>query len=156
MIDSVTIWRSKSNSKISTKDQQMLSDYLYKAIHDQLSKSFRIADRPGPEVLRIRAAVTEAVGANVVGNAVTSIVPQARVLSTVGGIAGDSAMMAGSAAIEGEITDSLTGRRLLAAVDKRLGNKTLRGTLGKWANVEEAFDFWAERLRTRLVELRGS
>jgi len=29
-------------------------------------------------VLRIRAAVTEAVGANVVGNAVTSVVPQAR------------------------------------------------------------------------------
>ncbi len=65
-------------------------------------------------------------------------------------------MMAGSAAIEGEITDSLTGRRLLAAVDKRLGNKTLRGTLGKWANVEKAFDFWAERLRTRLAELQAS
>jgi len=80
MIDSVTIWRSKTNSKISTEDQQMLTDYLYKAIHDQLSKNFRIADRPGPGVLRIRAAVTEAVGANVIGNAVTSIVPQARAL----------------------------------------------------------------------------
>ncbi len=80
MIDSVTIWRSKTNSKISTEDQQMLTDYLYKAIHDQFSKNFRIADRPGPGVLRIRAAVTEAVGANVIGNAVTSIVPQARAL----------------------------------------------------------------------------
>ncbi len=156
MIDSVTLWRSKATSKISTEDQQMLTDYLYQAIHDQLAKDFRIVTRPGPGVLRIRAAVTEAVGANVVGNAVTSVVPQARLLSTVGGMAGDSAMMAGSAAIECEITDSLSGQRLLAAVDKRLGNKTLRGAFGKWSNVEKTFDYWAERLRTRLVELRSS
>lgn len=156
MIDSVTLWRSKATSEISAEDQQMLTDYLYKAIHDQLSKDFRIVDRPGRGVLRIRAAVTEAVGANVVGNAVTSVIPQARVLSTLGGLAADSAMMAGSAAIEGEITDPLSGRRLLAAVDQRLGNKTLRGAFGKWSNVEKAFDYWAERLRTRLAELRAS
>ena len=107
MIDSVTLWRSKATSEISAEDQQMLTDYLYKAIHDQLSKDFRIVDRPGPGVLRIRAAVTEAVGANVV----TSVIPQARVLSTLGGLAADSAMMAGSAASAGESTESTCGLR---------------------------------------------
>jgi hypothetical protein len=156
MIDSVTLWKSKATSKVSAKDQQRLTDSLYKALHEQLSADYRMADRPGPGVLRIRAAITEAVGANVVGNAVTSIVPQLRVLTTVGGLAADSAMMAGSAAIEAEVTDSLSGERLAAAVDKRLGTKTLRGAFGKWTNVDNAFEYWAERLRTRLAELRAS
>jgi hypothetical protein len=71
-------------------------------------------------------------------------------------LAADSAMMAGSAAIEAEITDSLSGERLAAAVDKRLGTKTLRGAFGKWTNVDNAFEHWAEQLRTRLAELRAS
>jgi hypothetical protein len=156
MIDSVTLWQSKATSKISANDRQRLTDALYKAIHDQLSADFRLVDRPGPGVLRVRAAITEAVGAVVVANTVTSVVPQARVLTTIGGLAADSAMMAGSAAVEAEVTDSLSGRRLLAAVDKRLGTKTLRGAFGNWTNVDQAFEYWAERLRTRLAELRAS
>jgi hypothetical protein len=156
MIDSVTLWQSKATSKVSAKDQQRLTDSLYKKIHEQLSADFRIVDRPGPGVLRFRAAITEAVGAMVVANAVTSVIPQLRALTTVGGLAADSAMMAGSAAVEAEITDSLSGRRLLAAVDKRLGTKTLRGAFGKWTNVDNAFEHWAEQLRKRLAELRAS
>ena len=156
MIDSVTLWKSKATSKISAEDQQRLTDSLYKALHDQLSADFRMVDRPGPGVLRVRAAITEAVGAVAVANTVTSIVPQLRVLTTVGGLAADSAMMAGSAAIEAEITDSLSGERLAAAVDKRLGAKTLRGAFGKWTSVDNAFEYWAEQLRTRLAELRAS
>lgn len=155
MIDSVTLWQSKATSKVSAEDQQRLTDSLYKAVHDQLSADFRMVDRPGPGVLRVRAAITEAVGAVMVANTVTSVVPQLRVLTTIGGLAADSAMMAGSAAIEVEITDSLSGERLAAAVDKRLGTKTLRGAFGKWTNVDNAFEYWAERLRTRLAELRA-
>ncbi len=52
--------------------------------------------------------------------------------------------------------DSLTGVGLMAAVDERQGTKAIRGGFGKWSDVEQAFDFWAERPRGRLASLSGS
>ena len=65
-------------------------------------------------------------------------------------------MFAGEAGVEGELTDSLSGERLGAAVDARVGNKTIRGGLKEWSQVDDAFAFWAERIRKRLAELRKS
>ncbi len=62
----------------------------------------------------------------------------------------------GKAGVEGDITDSLTGVRLMGAVDERQGTKAIRGGFGKWSDVEQAFDFWAERLRGRLASPSGS
>jgi hypothetical protein len=132
----------------------MLTDYLYTQLHKQLSQDYKIVTTPGPGVLRLRAAITEAHGADVVANAITTVVPQLRAVSTVGGMATDTAVFAGKAGVEGELTDSLTGIRLAAGIDERVGNKTIRGGLGEWSQVERTFEFWAERLRKRLAELR--
>ena len=32
--------------------------------------------------------------------------------------------------------------------------KALRGGVSKWSDVQNAFDYWSEKLRTRLTELR--
>ncbi len=60
----------------------------------------------------------------------------------------------GKATVEVEITDTLSGERLAAVVDERSGAKTLRGIGGSWNDVDNAFRWWAERLRKRLQELR--
>jgi hypothetical protein len=155
LIDSVTIWYSKKTQDLSAEDRQALTDLFYQALYDQLSQDYHIAERPGPGTLRLRAAITQAKGASVVGNTVTTVVPQARLLSTLVGTATDAQVFVGAAAIEGEITDSLSGRRLAAIVDERAGGKSLSGLGGKWKDVDNAFQYWAERLRTRLAELRG-
>ncbi|MHC4429943.1 MAG: DUF3313 domain-containing protein, partial [Planctomycetota bacterium] len=85
LIDSVTIWRNAETEDVSIEDQQRLTDSLYAALHKQLGADYQIADRAAPGVLRLRAAITEAKGARVVMNTVTSIVPQLRLLTTVGG-----------------------------------------------------------------------
>jgi hypothetical protein len=51
---------------------------LYAQLHKQLSQDYQIVNTPGPGVLRLRAAITEAVGADVVANAATTIVPPQR------------------------------------------------------------------------------
>ncbi len=63
-------------------------------------------------------------------------------------------MLVGRAGVEAEILDGVTGQRLAAAVDRRAGTKTLRGGVSKWSDVQNAFDYWSEKLRTRLTELR--
>jgi len=87
-------------------------------------------------------------------NTVSKVVPQLRLLTTVGGVASDTQVLVGRAGVEGEVLDGLTGQRLAAAVDRRAGTKALRGGVSTWADVQNAFDFWSERLRTGLAELR--
>ena len=155
MIDSVTLWRDAKTAAVSAVDQQMLTDHLYAALHKQLSQDYEIADKPGPGVLRVRAAITEAKGANVAANVVTGVVPQLRMVTMVGGLATNTAALVGKASLEGEVTDSVSGERLLAAVDQRAGTKSPTTLFSKWGDVEKSFDYWAERLRKRLAELRS-
>jgi hypothetical protein len=64
-IESVSMWANSATAKVEPEDRQMLTDFFYQALHDELSKDFGIADGPGPGVLQFRAALTEAKGANV-------------------------------------------------------------------------------------------
>ena len=155
MIESVTVRYASDASHLSAEDEQMLADYLYAALHEELGKSLEIVDQPGPDTMKLRAAISEARGAKVVANAITTIVPQLRLLSTLGGMATGTAVLVGEAAVEVDITDSQTGERLAAAVDERVGNKTIRGGLGEWSHAKEVFEFWAARVAERLNELRG-
>jgi hypothetical protein len=154
-IDSVTLWRNERTEDVPADEQQVLTDYLYHALHEQLSKDYQIVDRAGPNVLRLRAAITEAKGAKVVMNTLTSIVPQLRLLTSVVGMAAGTSVLVGKAGVEAEITDSMTGIRLLAALDERQGTKAIRGGIKKWSDVKLAFDFWSERLDQRLNTLSG-
>jgi hypothetical protein len=156
LIDSVTLWRDAETDDLPAEEAQMLTDHLYAALHKELSRDYEIVEAPGPGVLRLRAALTEAKGAKVVMNTVTSVIPQLRLLSTLGGMATGTAALVGKAGVEAELTDSLSGERLAAAVDARQGTKAIRAGVGKWSDLEQAFDHWAERFRLRLAELRSA
>jgi hypothetical protein len=48
----------------------------------------------------------------------------------------------------------VSGVRVAAAIDRRAGATKLKPEPNAWDDVEDAFRFWAERLRDRLAELR--
>jgi hypothetical protein len=156
LIDSVTLWRDPDTEELPAEEAQTLTDALYAALHEQLGQDYRIADEPGSGVIRLRVAITEVKGASVVTNTVTSVIPQFRLLTTLGGMAAGTAKLVGTAGIEAELTDSVSGERLAAAVDERWGTKAVRGGIGKWSDAKLAFDYWAQRIRERLAALRGS
>jgi len=153
-IDSVTLWASQENVKLSPDERQMLSDLLYKALHEKLGAEFRLSDRPGPDVLRMRAALTQAKGANVPLRTISTIVPQMLLLSAAAGLSADVAKTVGTATVEVELLDSVTGERLAAAVDQRAGTKSLftTRTFSTWGDVEAAANFWAERVTQFLAK----
>lgn len=147
--------RSESSlSKISPENLQVLEDYLYAALRRELGKVYTIVDGPGPGVLRVRAAITEVRGAKVPMNILSTVSPQAQVLDRAKKLGTGTYSFAGRAAVEGEVTDSLTGKRLIAAVDERVGGKAPHTKLGAWNDVKKAYDYWADRLRRRMEELR--
>jgi hypothetical protein len=128
----------------------MLTDFLYKALRDELSEHFQIADGPGAGVLQFRAALTEAKGANVPLKAITTIIPQLKLASTLVGVSADIVVTVGEATLEAEILDSMTKVRLAAAVDQRAGKKWY-SQLKTWSDVKVACEYWAKSLRELLV-----
>jgi hypothetical protein len=146
-LESVTLWASSPDRvKLTDAEQQLLTDILYKALYNALGERFLMAEHPGPQTIELRAALTQAKGANVPLNTITTVVPQLRVLTTVGGLAADTAALVGSASIEIEGRDGIADRLLVAAVDSRAGHKSLGTMLSKWADVEAAADFWGREV----------
>ena len=43
----------------------------------------------------------------------------------------------------------------MAGVDRRIGAKSVSGMMSKWSDVEEAYDYWVDRLRLRLAKARA-
>jgi hypothetical protein len=155
ILDSVTIWQSSDTENLSKEEAQALTDYLFEAVHRELSKDYKLVTEPAPGAMRIRAAITEAKGAHVVADTITSVVPQLRLITTLGGMAANTKALVGEAAVEMELVDSMSGRRLAAAVDERWGTKAIRGGILKWSDAKEAFDHWANQLREFLATQRG-
>jgi hypothetical protein len=142
--------------KLSREDQQMLADRLHTALVTALAKDWTIVDQPGPGVLVVRGALTEAGASKVALDIVATIIPQVRLLATVGGLAADTAATVGKARGEIEVKDGASGEQLMAGVDERVGTRGIEGVTDKWSDVQMAFDDWAERVRLRLAERRGT
>jgi hypothetical protein len=149
-IDAVTLWADKSIDKLSAEDQQMLTDTLYMALHEELSLYFNISDHPGPNTLRLRAALTQGKGAKAVMRSLTSIHPGTLLLGAAVGLSLDTANSVGSATLEAELLDSATNERLAAMVDQRAGTKVFfliapKRTFTKWGDVKAIDSYWAKR-----------
>ena len=157
-LDPVTVWMSQKDSQlkdVSAEDRQRLAALLWSKLDEQLRKDYEMTSQPGPDVLRIQVAITEAGSSNAVLDTVTSIIPQTRMLSGMKSLATGVSAFTGSASAEAKITDSATGTILWEAVDRRGGTKSLSGVTNSWNDVEEAYRFWAEKFRYRACQLRG-
>lgn len=152
-IDSVMLWLHEG-TELPEADQKMLTDLLYQKLHTELEKQFKIATAGGPGVLRLRAAITQAKGAKVVSRTISTLLPQALILGTAVGLGADTATTVGTASVEAEMLDSVTGTRLAAAVDSRAGTKRLftTRTFSTWGDVEAATQYWAQRAARFLVD----
>ena len=157
-LDPVTVWMSQKDSQlkeVSVEDRQRLAALLWSKMDDSLRKDYEMTSQGGPDVLRVQAAITEAGESNAVLDTVTSVIPQTRLLSGMKSLATGVSAFTGSASAELKVTDSATGAILVEAVDRRGGTKSLSGVTNSWNDVEEAYRFWAEKMRYRLCVWRG-
>lgn len=159
MLDPVRIYATKDSSlaKLPREDLQRLVNYLGATLREHLKTDYAIVNQAGPGVMRLRVAITEAKGAKVVLDTISTLVPMSLAISEAKNLATGSHSAVGSAAVECEALDSANNVRLFAAVDERVGRK-ITGQLDKfekWRTANDAFDYWAERLQTRLREERN-
>lgn len=153
LIAPVTVGLGPSH-ELGEQEQQILSSYYYHALQTNLSKNFTLATQPGPDVMTLRAALTDATTATPVLRTISVVIPQARLLGAVKNMATGSYAFVGSAQSEGEVLDSLTGETLAAAVDRRSGGISIKNAdVWEWGDAENAMDYWAQRTDQRLADL---
>ncbi len=155
LLDPVQFWRGADvEAGLSPEQAQDLANYFYRAVHERLSPHYEMVHVPQSATLRISLAFTRLGERNVTLDTVSTYLPAARVLSEAkGGLTGKASFV-GDAAFEAKITDAETGELLGAAVDKRVGGKTVKN-FDNWSDVRAASDLWAKSLAYRLCVLRG-
>lgn len=155
LLQPVEFWDDASTT-VSASDQQMLGEYFYNQLKEDLSKNFTLVDQPGPGVLVLRVAIVNATTATPGLRTVSVIVPQARVLNGIQSLATGSYAFVGSAEAEMKATDASTGQFLAGAIDKRAGGMAIsQAAQWQWGDAKSAMDYWAQRITVRLLELQG-
>jgi hypothetical protein len=120
---------------------------------DTVGKNYMLVGEAGPDVMRVRVAITRLKPSKPGAATMTTIVPVGLALSFVKkGVTGEYTGV-GSTGMEAEILDSLTNERIGAAVDYKPGGKM--SGFAKWSASKEAFEFWAGRLKAFLDEAHG-
>jgi Protein of unknown function (DUF3313) len=153
MFERVTVSLSPTskNREVDPAILRELTDYYQNALVNAVKSGYQVVDKPGPDVLWVRAAIVDVAPSNPTTNTLSSIVPIGVAVSAAAKATTDANLGTGEAATEIEVLDSLTKVRLAAAVDRRQGGKA--AFRGKWVDTKQAFDYWAKRFRLRLDDL---
>jgi hypothetical protein len=156
MLDQVVFYfkQDAENQAIDPDEMKELADKYNRAVIDVLGDAYPLVSEPAPDVMRVRVAITDLQLPIRTLNVVTSVVPAGIAIGLVKkGLTGKSAGV-GEISMEFELLDSQTNKRIAAGVDRRAGAKV--DSFTKFGSAEEAFKFWAGRLKTRLDEFHAA
>ena len=132
-IDAATVDRKFKPQEIAS-----LSRDFKDAVAEKLGPE-RVATTPGPDVLRIRAAITDIDTSSPMLNLVTTAI--AFVPMDMGG-----------ASIEVEFLDSVSGARLAAMADRKTGTPVqVISSFKRFGQTRAVFDQWAAELKSALA-----
>lgn len=153
LIDPVTTVVGAPAATAAVKDQ--LAAYLSESLHAQAVGKLKTVSAPGPTTIRVRVALTDVVEGRTSGSPVTTVHsnPKATLKGNLG--SAEIAAFVSSVSFEGEIQDSITGERLCALSDHRLGAKREATASTSWAAVRSATSQGAGRLWQRFAAARG-
>ena len=161
MIDKVVLMGKAKDSPLAAmelKDQKMLATLGWGTIYDAMRKGqFEIVSEPGADVIRVKAVITEADKAIVILADAMMVAPYVWEAATVWGIGTGKWPFLGELAGEIEISDSQTGERLFAAVDKVVG--TIGSNMdprAKWDDVRQGFERWRDLHGKRMASCRAT
>ncbi len=155
MLDHVLFYPTEESALQGLEADKLkdLADAFHQAMAEELQGAYPIVSEPGPDVLRLRVAITDVEFAKPGLNTISTVIPVGLAVSLIKkGVTGEHTAV-GSASMEMEALDSLTNERVAAAADYHAGGKFSGYT--KTGSAKAAFEFWAKRLRAFLDEAHG-
>ncbi|TNF96100.1 MAG: DUF3313 domain-containing protein [Gammaproteobacteria bacterium] len=167
MIDRIKIYLKEDaeSKEIDPAELKELVDYFHQAIVDAVSPRYPVVDEAGPDVLRLRIAITDLVPNKPEASMVTLVVPFLWVGEAgAGAKEGEvgSTPFVGEATVEMEAMDSVSNQQIAAYIEtetakKYQWNKGISEGIGAytkaystWAYTKKAMDDWAKLIRERM------
>lgn len=179
MVDRIKIYLKEDaeSKEIDPAELKELADYFHQAIVKAVEPAYPVVREAGPDVLRLRIAITDLVPNKPEASVVTLAVPflwvgDAGAGAAQGNVGGTPFI--GEVTVEAEALDSSTSEQVGAYIETRIGKKyhvkldkgvsdavtTGVGDYLKaystWAYTKQAMDHWAAKLRSRLDASRGN
>ena len=153
MLDSVVFFFDDDSEYkgINADELKSLADAFNKQLVDTLKDKYPIVTEPGIDVLRLRFAITDLKQSHPVLSGITTVVPVGLGISILKKGATGSWAGSGATGAEVMVLDSMTNDVLAVAKDDRSAAFTERFT--KWGSADEAFKFWAERVKLYLDQV---
>jgi hypothetical protein len=155
MVDSVIFFLAdKADYKgIDAQEMKELCDEFNKALVAAFKDKLPIVAEPGPDVARVRFAITNVQPSRPGVSAVTSIVPVGLGVSLVKKGATGGWVGSGETAAELMILDTATNEIVALGAIKRAAEFDER--FSKWGSAREAFRFWSEKLVKTIIDVRS-
>jgi hypothetical protein len=155
MLDSVTFFFADNAEYKGIDPQAMkeLADACDLQVVNALKGTYPIVAEPGPDVARIRFAITDLEQSRPVLSAVTTVVPIGLGISILKKGATGSWTGSGATGAELMAIDSMSGDVIAVAQDKKTAGFGER--FSKWGSAEDAFKFWGERIKLFLDQAHG-
>ena len=146
MVDSVIFYlASDADYKgIDPQDMKDLADSFNKELVSAFHGKYPIVAEPGPDVARIRLAITNIKPSKPGVSSVTSIVPVGLGISLLKKGATGGWTGGGETAAEFMALDSMTNEVIAIAVDQRKAEFEQR--FSKWGSANDTFKLWSERI----------
>ena len=155
MLDSVIFFFADSSGYKGIDPQALkeLADGCDQQVVNVLKGTYPLVGEPGPDVVRIRFAITDLEQSRPGLSAVTTVVPIGLGISIIK--KGATGAWTGSGATGAELMaiDSMSGDVIAVAQDKKTAGFTER--FSKWGSADDAFKFWGERLKLFLDQAHG-
>ena len=155
MVDSVIFFLAdKADYKgIDAQEMKELCDEFNKALVAAFKDKLPIVAEPGPDVARVRFAITNVQPSRPGVSAVTSIVPVGLGVSLVKKGATGGWVGSGETAAELMILDTTTNEVVAMGAIKRAAQFDER--FSKWGSAREAFKFWSDKLVNTIIDVRA-
>jgi hypothetical protein len=156
MFDSVKVYvapGAEPNQVVPPDALARMSAEFINAFTSALVPKYQVVSLPGPDVLRVRTAIT-GVQAGKPETTAVDFLPFKAVYNVARSASGNAPQVAEMTA-EMEVLDP-SGKRLVAATATRKGDKKLaQGEAVTWEQLRSISEYWAKGFRQRLDELRG-
>jgi uncharacterized protein DUF3313 len=154
LIDPVIVYVSTDpnlKAYISPEDEQYVINYFQSSLveHVQLSPHFALATEPGPGTIRAMFAITQLAASSVTMDAVSTYIPQMRLVTAAGTMHREKPAFVGEIGVEAKWINSQNRELLGAAIDKRYGGKKWGKNLEQWADVKNVIDYYARMIMYR-------
>jgi hypothetical protein len=155
MVDSVIFYLSDESENKGIDPQMMkdLADFFNHDLAVAFLDKYPIVAEPGPDVARVRIAITNIKPSKPVISTVTSVVPVGLAVSVVKKGATGGWSGSGETGAELMVLDSLTNDVIAMSVDQQ--QAAFASRFSKYGSADDAFKFWSERIVLFIDNAKG-